>query len=77
MPGFLKLFSSAVPLKKRFFYTAPLLDSLDVNDTCKPNVSLQISGCICVNGEIIQMHTILESNYTKLPRHGNSKLKNN
>jgi len=36
----------------------------------RANVTLQISRCICVNGEIIQMHTILESNYTfiKLPR---------
>jgi len=43
------------------------------------NVSLQISGCIFVNGEILQMHTTHESNYTliKLPRNGNSKAKNN
>jgi len=35
--------------------------------------------CIFVNGEILQMHTIHESNYTviKLPRNGNSKAKNN
>jgi len=43
------------------------------------NVSLQISRCIFVNGEILQMHTINESNYTviKLPRNENSKAKNN
>jgi len=43
------------------------------------NVSLQISRCIFVNGEILQMHTAHESNYTviKLPRIGNSKAKNN
>jgi len=43
------------------------------------NISLQISRCIFVNGEILQMHTIHESNYTviKLPRNGNSKAKNN
>jgi len=35
MPGLLKLFCSAVPLRKSFFYAAPLSDSLDVNDTCK------------------------------------------
>jgi len=67
-------------IKKKFFlYAAPLLDSLDVNDSLRVNVSLQISRCICVNGEIIQMHTILESNYAfiKLPRNGNSKVKNN
>jgi len=42
------------------------------------NVSLQISRCIFLNGEILQMHTIHESNYTviKLPRKGNSKAKN-
>jgi len=35
IPGLLKRFCSAAPFKKRFFYAAPLLDSLDVNDTCK------------------------------------------
>ena len=41
------------------------------------NVSLQISRCIFVYGEIIQMHTIHENNYAliKLPRNGNSKAK--
>jgi len=41
------------------------------------NVSLQISRCIFVNGEILQMHPIHESNLTvmKLPRNGNSSLK--
>jgi len=40
-------------------------------------VSLQISRGIFVNGEILQMHTIHESNYTviKLPSNGNSKTK--
>ena len=33
--GFPKHFCSAVPLKKRFFYAAPLMDSLDINDACK------------------------------------------
>jgi len=43
------------------------------------NISLQISRCIFVNGEILQMHTIHDSNYTviKLPRNGNSEAKNN
>jgi len=43
------------------------------------NVSLQISRCIFVNGEILQMHTIQESNYTviKLLCNRNSKAKNN
>jgi len=43
------------------------------------NISLQISKYIFVNGEIIQMHRILESNYTfiELPGNGNSKAKNN
>jgi len=35
MPGLLKLFWSAVPLKKGVFYAVPLMESLDVNDTCK------------------------------------------
>jgi len=41
------------------------------------NVPLQISRGVFVYGEIIQMHTIFESNYTviKQPRHGNSKAK--
>jgi len=41
-------------------------------------VSLQISRCIFVIGEILQMHTIHKSNYTaiKLPHSGNSKAKN-
>jgi len=41
------------------------------------NVPLQISRRIFVNGKILQMHTIHESNYTaiKLPRNGNSKRK--
>jgi len=41
------------------------------------NVSSQISRGIFVCGEIIQMHTIQESNYTviKLPRNGNSTAK--
>jgi len=53
------------------------MDNLDVKVTF--NVSLQISRFIFVNGEILQMHTIHESNYTliKLPRDGNSKEKNN
>jgi len=40
-------------------------------------VSLQISRGIFVNGEILQMHTIHESNYTviKLPSNGNSSLR--
>jgi len=33
MPGLLKLFCSAAHIEKRFFYAAPLMDSLDVNDT--------------------------------------------
>jgi len=37
------------------------MDSLDVNDTCRLNVSLQISRGIFVYDEIIQMHTIHES----------------
>jgi len=43
------------------------------------NVSLQISRSVFVHGEIIQMHTIDESNYAviKLPRNGNSKAKYN
>jgi len=79
MPGLRKLFVLWFHQKKVFFYAAPLLDSLDVNDSLRVNVTLQISRCICVNGEIIQMRTILESNYTviKLPRNGNSKAKNN
>jgi len=41
------------------------------------NVPLQSSRGIFVHGEIIQMHTILESNCTviKLPRYGNRKQK--
>jgi len=39
------------------------MDSLDVNDTL--NVSSQISRCIFVTGEILQMHTIRESSYTQ------------
>jgi len=41
------------------------------------NVSLQTSRCIFVNGEILQIRTIHESNYTviKLPRNANSKAK--
>jgi len=41
------------------------------------NVSLQISRSIFVCGEIIQVWTIHESNYTviKLPHSGNSKAK--
>jgi len=41
------------------------------------NVSLQISRSIFVYGEVIQMHTIHESNYTatKLPRKRNRKAK--
>jgi len=41
------------------------------------NVSLQISRCIFVDGEILQMHTIHESNYTviKLTRNGNVRRK--
>jgi len=50
---------------------------LDVNDTCKrliTNLKMHF-----VNDEILQMHTIHESNYTviKLPCNGNSKAKNN
>jgi len=43
------------------------------------NVSLQISRCVFVNGEILQMHTIRKSNYIviKLPRNGSSKAKSN
>jgi len=43
------------------------------------NVSLQISRCIFVYGEILQMRTTHECNYTviELPRNGNSKAKNN
>jgi len=36
------------------------MDSLDVNDTLL-NVWLQSSRCIFVNGEVLQMHTIHES----------------
>ena len=41
------------------------------------NIPLQISRGICVYGEIMQMHTIHESNHTvmKLPRNENSKEK--
>jgi len=49
------------------------MNSLDVNDTCeRPITNLKRH---FVNGEIIQMHTIDESNYTvkKLPRNGNSR----
>jgi len=38
------------------------MDGLDVDDHL--NVWLRISRCIFVNGEILQMHTIRESNYT-------------
>jgi len=53
------------------------MDSLDVNDI-HVNVSLQMSRCNFVHGEILQMHTIHESNYTviKLLRNGRSKAKN-
>ena len=42
------------------------------------NIPLQISTGIFVYGKIIEMHTILESNYTviKLQSNGNSKVKN-
>jgi len=50
------------PHFKTSFFMRLFLDSLDVNDTC--NVQLQISRRIFVYGEIIQMHTIRESNYT-------------
>jgi len=42
------------------------------------NIPLQISRVIFVYGEIMQIHTIHECNYTvmKLPRNGNSKAKN-
>jgi len=59
--GLLKLFCFATHFKTSFFMRL-FLDSLDVNDTC--NVQLQISRRIFVYGEIIQMHTIRESNYT-------------
>jgi len=41
------------------------------------NVPLQISRGIFIYGEIIQMHTVHESNYTviRLPRNGNCKAK--
>jgi len=41
------------------------------------NVSLQISRGTFANGEVLQMHTIQDSNHTeiKLPRNGNSKAK--
>jgi len=35
MSELLKFFVLQPRLKKRFFYTAPLSDRLDVNDTCK------------------------------------------
>jgi len=38
--GFLKLFCCATHLKK-IFPRRPLIDSLDVNDTCKRPISLQ------------------------------------
>jgi len=42
------------------------------------NALLKLSRGIFVHGEIMQMHTIHESNYTiiKLPRNGNYKGKN-
>jgi len=77
MLGLLKLFYSAAPFKKSFFYAAPSIDSLDVNDTCKRLITKLNTHF--VNGKILQLHTIHESNYTviKLPRNGNSKAKNN
>ena len=53
------------------------MGSLDVNAMCKR--ILQISRAIFAYGEIIQMHTFHESNYTviKLPRNGNRKAKKN
>ena len=51
------------------------MDSLDVNDTCKrPITNLKRH---FVYGEIIQIHTIHESNYTVInqPRNGSGKVK--
>jgi len=53
------------------------MDSLDVNDTCKRPIT-NLKGHF-VYGEIIQMHTIHESNCTviKQSRNGNSEAKIN
>jgi len=47
---------------------------LDIAGLDRVNVSLQISRCVFVNGEILQMHTIHERNYVviKLPSNGNN-----
>jgi len=52
------------------------MDSLVVNHTCKSPIT-KFKRRIFVYGEIIQMHTIHESNYAviKLPRNVNSKAK--
>jgi len=71
------LFYSAAPFKKKFFNAAPLIDSVDANDTCKcPIKNLKRYFCLWWN-HTVQTHTIHESNYTviKLPRNGNSKAK--
>ena len=45
--------------EKRFFYAASLMDSLDVNNTCKRLIkNLKMHFC---QGENIQMHTVHES----------------
>jgi len=40
-PGLLKLFCSATIFLKKFFLGDPMMDSLDVTDTCKRPISLQ------------------------------------
>jgi len=51
------------------------MDTLDVNDTCKRLITKL--NMHFVNGEILQLHTIHESNYTviKLPRNGKGRRK--
>ena len=67
MPGLHKLFCSAAPFKKCFFYAAPSMDSLDVNDTCKRLVTnLKMHFCQWQNPTIAQLHTIHENNYCTL-----------
>ena len=72
--GLLKL-CCCDPFWKSFFYATSLMEGYML--MIRANVSLQISGSIFVHGEIIQMHTIHESNYAviKLPSNENSKEK--
>jgi len=76
--GHSKVFCSANPFWKCFFYATPLTDSLEPYILMiHVNVPLQISNVIFVYGDIIKMHTIRKGNYTviKWPRNGNSRAK--